>query len=343
MAKTPIYTRSPRIVRISGTAGDTTKVELYLWNDPSSIPANPNYTLSKDIIGTEVNYDVAPYCREFISHLSFTDMAQGTAAATVTEYCYLTTKTYKNGTLQATTEYICFEGYGYHADGYNPTVDPVLLDEGEYYVLEASNSGSVYVFDDGLSTWTATYTGLTSGGTTNVNITDTVGHLPLLLNTDAGYKYEGNTLEIKKNGTTQKTFTVTTVCEPKYTPIECDFVNSYGAWQRIMFFKTSKDSIDIRNDEYKMYPSAVNYSVAENIQQAFNTNGTQKVTANTGWVPETYSGVIKQLLLSEKVLLDGVAVKVNTKSVELFKHINEKNINYQIEFMHSHDIINYVI
>lgn len=340
---TSIFTRSPRIITVTGTAGDATKIELYLYNSPASAPANPQYTLSRDIIDTDVYYDISPYCREYIAHTSFTDMAQGTAAATVTEYAYCQVKVYKNAVLQSTTTYLCFDGYGYHEDGYNPTPDEVMLDEGEYYVLEASNSGSVYVNIDGGGTWTATYTGLTSGGTTNVNITDTVGHLPLLLNTDAGYKLEGNTLEIKKNGTTQKTFTVTTVCEPKYTPIECDFVNAYGVWQRIMFFKVSKDSLEVRSDEYKRYPSAINYTVADNIVQNFNTNGTLKVTANTGFVPESYSGVIKQLLLSEKVLLDGVAVKVDTKSVELFKHINDKNINYQIDFLHSHDIINYVL
>ena len=337
---TATYTRSPRIISLTGTSGDSTSVELYLWNDPNSIPTDPQYTLSKDVIGTKAYYDVSPYAREYISHRSFTDISTGTQPATVTEYCYLTVKTYKNAVLQSTLEYICFDGYGYHADGYNPTVSPVLLDAGEYYCIENEESGSVYVYDDGTYTWTGTYTGLTTGGTTNVTFTNTIGHIPLL---HTNYASEGNTLEIKRNGTTLYTYTATVECEPKYTPVECDFVNRYGMWQRLIFFKASKESMEVMGEEYKMHPESISYKPADNIEQAFNTNGKESIVCNTGWVREGYSEVLKQLLLSEKVLIDGVAVKVNTNSIEKFKHINEKNINYQIEFKHTHDIINYVI
>lgn len=346
--ETAIWTRSPFIMKLVGTAGQTASCQIRLWNDPGSVPSAATYTLTKDIVGTDAYFDITPYCREYIAHSSFTDLASGQAAAGVGEYCYANVKLILDGSLQDNNNYICFDGYGYHEDGAfglfgvlnTAHGEEVFLDEGEYYVNENVNSGSVYILDNTIASWTATYTGLTTGGTTNVNITNTIGHIPLLLDT---YKSEGNTLEIKKDAVLQKTFTATVECEDKYTPVEVDFVNRYGVWQRIMFFKVSKDNIEVRNDEYKMYPSSIQYTTTDNIVQAFNTNGTQKVTCNTGWVREGYSEVIKQLLLSEKVLLDGVAVKVDTKSVELFKHINEKNINYQIDFMHSHDLINYVI
>jgi hypothetical protein len=328
------------MIEITGTIGQSTSVELYLWNDPSSIPSLATYTLSKDLVTTSAWYDVSPYCREYIAHSGYTEISSGESAAPVTEYCYLTTKTYKDGVLQATSEYICFDGFGYHVDGYNPTVDKVLLDEGEYYVKEDSNSGGVFVFDDGTGTWTATYTGLTTGGTTNQNITNTVGYIPMLLNT---YASEGNLLEIKRNAVVQKTFTFTTECEAKYTPVECDFKNRYGVWQRLIFFKAKKENFEVRGVEYKMHPSSPNYNDTDNIMQEFNKNASERITCNTGWVREGYSEVIKQLLLSDRVILDGVAVKPITNSVELFSHLNNNNINYQIEFMHTHDELNYVI
>lgn len=343
MPNTAIYTRSPRIVDITGTAGDAARLDIYLWNDPDSIPSTPTYQLSKDIVSTVAYFDISPYCREYIAHQSFTDTGTGQTAATVTEYCYCTTKEYLNGSLVGggTSEFTCFDGYGYHADGYNDLVPAVMLAEGEYYVREDVNSGALYIYSDG-NTWDVTWTGLTTGGTTTLTtVNNTFVYVPLL---HTNYASEGNTLLIERvGGGATFTYTITTECEPKYTPVDVDFVNKYGVWQRIVFFKASKDNIDIRSDEYKMYPSSVNYNTSDNIQQRFNTNATQKTTLNTGWVREGYSEVIQQLMLSEKVLLDGVPVNVDTKSVELFKHINEKNINYQVDFLHSYDLINYVI
>lgn len=340
MAASPIYVRSPRIINISGTAGDSTYIEIYLWNDPASVPSTPTYTLSKDIIDTDVYYDISPYCREYISHQAYSEISSGEQSTTVTEYCRCRVKSFKNAVNTASADYDCFDGYGYHEDGYNPTVAEVQIDEGEYYVRPDENSGGIFVYTGGGGTWTATYTNLSTGATTNQNITNTFGYIPMLLNT---YASDGNTVEIKKNAVVQKTITATTECENKYTPVECDFVNRYGVWQRVIFFKAKKENIDVRTTEYKMYPSSVNYNDIDNITQTFNTNGTTRITCNTGWVREGYSEIMQQLLLSEKVTIDGVAVNVVTKSLEKFTHLNNNNINYQIEFIESHDIINYVI
>jgi len=343
MPNTAIYTRRPRIVDITGTAGDTARLDVYLWNDPDSIPTDPNYQLSKDLISTVAYFDISPYCREFIAHQSFTAVGSGQTAAAVGEYCYCTTKEYLNGSLVGggTSEFTCFEGYGYFEDGYNDLVPAVMLAEGEYYVKESSNSGSIYIYSEG-NTWDVTWTGLTSGGTTSLTtLNNTLVHVPML---HSNYQGEGNSLNIARvGGGASFDYTITEVCEPKYTPVEVDFVNKYGVWQRLVFFKVKKDSININTTEYKMYPSSINYSTSDNITQRFNTNATQKTTLNTGFVREGYSEVIQQLMLSEKVLLDGVPVNVDTKSVEKFTHINDNNINYKIDFLHSYNLINYVL
>jgi hypothetical protein len=45
-------------------------------------------------------------------------------------------------------------------------------------------------------------------------------------------------------------------------------------------------------------------------------------------------------MFSEKILLDGQPVKLKSKSVELKKHINDRTINYTIEFDYSYDMLN---
>jgi len=339
---TPIFTRSPRFVQQAGTAGQETKVELYLWNSPSSEPASPTYTLTKPIPSTVVttcSYDISPYCREYISHSSYTEVTSLTASP-VGEYCYCTAKVYLDAVLQTTYSFICFDGFGYFGDSYNPSPFTSFLTEGTYQVSDTGNSGGIYYFNDGTNTWTATYTGLVSG-TTAVTLTHTVGYIPYV---HSSYTSQGNTLVIDDGaGGNSASYRFEVVCEPRYTVIDCDFVNRFGHWQRLVFFKASQVNMEMTNTEYYLMPDTVNYSLTENRKQVFNVNAIESIKCNTGWVDEGYSEVMKELMLSEKVLLDGVPVKLRTKSTKLYKHINDKLINYEVEFEYSHEMLNYII
>jgi hypothetical protein len=48
------------------------------------------------------------------------------------------------------------------------------------------------------------------------------------------------------------------------------------------------------------------------------------------------------MLLSETIRINGLPAVLKTKSVEKFKHINTKTINYQMEFEMAYDVINTV-
>ena len=347
MAATSINIRSPRMVSQSGSANDTIEVQLFLWNDPDSVPANPTYTLEKPIpssVVTQCDFDIAPYCRNYIEHISYVEVTSDTAAP-VGEYCYCSVKVYKNSILQTgggsyTYEYICFDGFGYYTDGGNPSHGDEFLTDGTYYVSASGNSGGVFYYDDQSVTWEALYTGTISGGTTTVTLGETVGYIPYV---HSSYTNEGNTLEIKKNSVVQNTYVFEIIDECKYTAINCDFVNMHGAWQRIVFFKASQNSFNMTNTEYDLLPDAVSYNVLRNVRQVFNVNGTEMITCNTGWVPESYSDVMKQLMLSEKILLDDEPVIIDSKSLELQKNINNKNINYKVSFKYSNPVLNYNI
>jgi hypothetical protein len=75
----------------------------------------------------------------------------------------------------------------------------------------------------------------------------------------------------------------------------------------------------------------------------FNVNGNQSIKLSSGFVPENYSDLIQDLLLSETVLLDGLPVKVKTQSTTLKTSLIDRNINYEIEFDYSFNLINNVI
>ena len=138
-------------------------------------------------------------------------------------------------------------------------------------------------------------------------------------------------------------WTFTPICEPKYTPVVIDFINKYGAWQREFFFKASKTNIAIESNDYNVMQSSTNYDVLQGQKRSFNTNGMETISVNSGYVNEDFSSNIKQLLMSERILVDNKPAICKTKSLELMKNINNHLINYNLEFEFAYNSINNVI
>lgn len=340
MPNTAIYVRSPYILSQTGVANDTTKLELFIWNSPATIPATPTRTLTKDIpssIQTTVYYDVSEYCRDYIAHLKYTEVITNTAVA-VGEYCFCTAKVYKNSVLQTTYTFICFDGYGYFAQGMNPTGNNVMLTEGTYQIKTNTNSGGITVNNDGTGTWAIVYKPLIASVPSYSLTLTGVSYAPYI---NENFKNTGgNRVTVEKDSVVIASYTFLEVCEPKYTVMNLDFVNKFGAWQRLVLFKASFENLDTTSNEYNMMSPTPNYSIYENRRQTFNTNGIDKIRVNTGLVEESYKEVIKQLLLSEKIMLDDKPVKITSKGVELQKAINKKMINYELTFDYSNPVIN---
>jgi hypothetical protein len=160
-----------------------------------------------------------------------------------------------------------------------------------------------------------------------------------------GNQNNGNKLEILNSvSAVQATWYFYPLEECKYVPVIIDFVNKYGAYQREFFFKASNDTMSVENTEYNLLQSdSYNYNVIEGQRRMFNTNGKKSIKVNTGWVNENFSDTIKQIMLSEKILIDSKPAKINTKSTELFKSINTKQINYSLDFEFAYDVINSIV
>ena len=80
----------------------------------------------------------------------------------------------------------------------------------------------------------------------------------------------------------------------------------------------------------------------------FNVNGKEKITLNSGFVDEEMNEAFRQLLLSEEVTLyyykenKTYNVNLGTSELQYKQHVNEKLINYTIEFEFAHEVINNV-
>ena len=341
-----IFARSPYLIRIAESGQNGSKVELFL--SATTFSGSPQYTLSKLIPASndvETLYDISPYIREYIS---FTTPSEPTTSLTnpTNERVNVRVKRYKlvgsTYTLLNTVDYIAFDGYTYYETGYNYDLGNYGLEEGNYYYWETDGYAGQIRAITGAS-FTAKYTSFHPSPTvTSIAISSGTYDIARVLSANLSV---GNKVEILNSAlAVQKTYYFYPQDECKYTPVRIDFINRYGAWQTEYFFKLSNDTFSFENTEYNLLQTnSYNYSFNEGQRKAFNTNGKKSIKVNTGWVAETWSEVLKQIMLSERILIDNKPAKINTKSTELFKHINTKQINYSLEFEFAFDVINSVI
>lgn len=357
-----IFARSPFIVEINEVGQTSTKVELFIWNNGTSTPTSPTYTLSKLIPSSNepaTKYNVSNYINEFITFNddgSYVSIKTNTGNKPNEQYANVIIKRYKNigagDVLIDSTTYLAFGGYTYYENGSNYDYGDIHLDSGTY---EYYNDGlgvlgnldytraltNVTVMEDGL-VLTANYTNLDTLATFSEPILATVSAVPLIYKNYYGYRCK---LEIKDaSNNILATYTTIPKTACKYTPVRCDFVNRFGSFQRIWFYAASNESINVTSNEYKLLQSSItDYNTKQGQKREFNINGQKTIKVNSDWVDEDFKNVIKEILLSEKILINDLPAKVKTKSVELFNNINTKQINYALEFEFNHNLINDVI
>lgn len=355
-----INARSPYFITVNESGQVGSKIEIFLWNSPSSVPASATYTLSKrnaSATQTENSYNISSFIREFIDNVA---PAEGTNSM----WCNVRIKRYKEtsyGTYSSaidTIDYVGVNGYTKYLDGYNHT------DASNHFVVLADTSKEIQ-YTLGEIPFVNVVVNTTLGDKVDISYKDLNGRNEvssiLIATTDAAkkdmlaidlstssVKYKcGNTLTIRywSGGEVQstKTFRVIPVCEPKYTPVVCSFINRFGGWQFLNFFKAQTNAINVSSTTYKLMPDAIDYNTSRPQSASFNINGKQSVVLNTGWVPENYSDLIQDLLLAEAILLDGKPVECKTSATSLKTSLMDKNINYTVEFEYGFDLINNVI
>lgn len=354
-----IYARSPYFITVAESGQVGSKIEVFIWNDPDSQPANPTYTLSKaipSVSNIDNYYNISPLLLEYIDNVAPTD-------TTEKMFCNVVVKRYKETdtgvyVLLNTNSYKGVNGYTQYRQGYNHT------DVSNYFVLLADDSKEIqylrgdipYVnvlvnttLGDKLDVVYTNKQGGSSATTTIISTVTaaTIDVLKVDLTTSSSNYDNGNLCYLKYyvGGvlTYTKTFTITPICEPKYTPVVCSFINRFGGWQFLTFFKAQTNSIQVSKSSYNLLPDVLDYNINRGQTKIFNANGVQSITLNTGWVPENYKDLIQDLILSDVVLLDEVPVKVQTNQTDLKTSIRDKNINYTIDFEYAFDLINTVI
>ena len=151
--------------------------------------------------------------------------------------------------------------------------------------------------------------------------------------------------------TTIEVLEVAPECEPKFNPYVLRFVNDIGGLDQMNFFKKSVKSFEVKGSDYDISPFTTYPFTSPYLgkSQVFNKNGTQTIKLNSGWISESEVKLIKQIALSENLLLmdtsDALFVPVKLKNATFVEKtkLNDRVLNYEIELEYANPMINNIV
>ena len=304
-----------------------------------TIDGTLRYTLTKNLplslVATQtVNFDIAELARDYIEITYQSDYVPQTVDIETNLKSYDAIN--GGGTVidePATITDRGFEAYGTFEEEVNPTIPfgrtlptyliPINEDTDTFTILAPNNRTGKLPSINSLNTLTATSY---SGTDTSVTTVD-------------GVVCNIKRIDCTKYGIGNKII----------------YINKYGAQQDLWFFLKETKNLARTNEGYKSntitYPSGgATYSVQNAPNKVFNTQAKQTHTLSSGYYPEYANQFFEELLLSEYVWLDlftsvsvkgyVIPVKVKTSSVAFKTSVNDRLIEYTIEFEEAFDYIN---
>lgn len=369
-----VKVRSPFIIEVNETGAIGSKIDILIWQyGGSSASPIKTYTLSKSNPSTtqlSTVYNVSNYVKEYIDNIKptyndFPTLEQNN------EWVFFQIKRYKlvgtTYTLLDSIDYVGVNGFTNYTDGNQNSISTKLLllsntNINNYYWQDPANYVdrkmeylNLLIEKDTATTTTVTAKyerndGSISSSTQNLLAGSTGIYnikIPVTLIIVDGNFINGCKVTITLTPVTGSPiiyiFNTYPIEECKYEPVRCSFINRYGCWKDIIFFKQQTNSINTKGTDYKLNQNTISYNSSIGQYKTFNINGKQPIKLNTGWVDENYSELITDLLLSETVLLDGKPVTVKTQGSDLKTTLKDKNINYEIEFEYAFNLINDVL
>ena len=146
------------------------------------------------------------------------------------------------------------------------------------------------------------------------------------------------------------TTSVKQVEDCKFTPHKVTFVNKNGVLDDMYFFKKSTNSMTTKRENYKgnTIKADNTYSINQHNKVDFNITANSMVKLSSGFLNESSNEKFKQLLLSEKVWITRtfknsqlvLPINISTSEISYKTSLNNKLVEYSIEFNDSYSAIN---
>lgn len=317
------------------------RVKLYVWQgSKAAVPAlpiytftNPNPTVSNGIDRIDISRVINDFFEFSLTVPAVFNTLQNSNNQAWVKWEILYGDTPTIITTQQTN--FAVKGYGFYQEGLNPQLpaNGILIDNNDFNISYDSVFVLPILLDEAVDKGDITiksFPSLSMNLTIITSITNNSNQLIkyLFVKPTIGASQD-EYIEVKYN--TQTIF-LNLITECKYKPIDIFFQNRNGAIETMTFFKSRKDSLSIKKETYS---SDIDYN--------YNVNSRTKFDVNSGWISEDKNVNIKQLLLAEKVFIIENNIKLplitDTKSLEYKTRVNDKLINYKIDFSYAFEDI----
>ena len=358
----------------------TIEIKIYEGLANTTWQGSPQYTLTSTAINQKVSFEISELIKDYITAAFNGGYTQGSTGelergTTILVDYRVTTQTGIFPPTYDETDVLglrAFYGYGFFEDGANPQLLQGLLqsnttilksdDDALRVPVDNENTSSVAFFNKGeqIYTWTpivglkihdqiqyvstaSEYVDnyrervIASGGTFEDNPC-----IQEFLRNDTIYPVDEVIVNAVEGVTVLR---VENVEECKYTPYKLTFINKFGAYQDIWFFKNSKLAMNTNEESYKS--NIVNngtYNTYDPQIKLLTKNAKRRLTLNSGFYPESNNKVFEQLFLSEKVWIEyeqkTLGVTIESKSFNYKTSVSDGVINYTIDVSFAFDTIN---
>lgn len=302
-----IGVRSPYRVYETQSGGNSATLSL-------TVNGSLVYTVTKTT-GTTFIADIADLVRDYVepTYDGTLDLDSPGSATVSTSVQFYDTNLIAVGSPK-TASYVAYDGYGYFEDG----------------TSQLPSGGTTDIWLSGTTIWAPEDTG---GSFYNSNQAG-----DLFINTFTG-------TDETKAGITIRRYPCS-----RYEAIKCVFINKFGVPQELWFFGKTVESTSTTKQSYKANIStgSVNWSANKykHQYQSFDANGKTSYVLNTGFVSEDYNEYIRELMLSEQVWIhidNTIRPVTPTSSAVTFRtSLNDKMVEYAIEFEQANDLISTV-
>ena len=322
-----ILLRSPRLESVTVPSA-MNSVELEL-----TINGTLRYNIIKNgTVGTVLTFEIAELVRDYLNvTFNGTYTAQTADISFIYRYWSLPNGG-GGGYSSSATTHKGFEGYGTFMEGINPTVSSYewliekdVIKNGYYFYAPIGVSGVVPISNNSV----LSYEGFDASN-------------PQTISSSFGYSVNIIRVNCSRYGDGNK----------------ITFVNKYGALQDLWFFLKSVKTTTSTKETFNANTITISggnatYSVNNPTKTVFNKSANQKIILSSGYYPEGANPFFEDLMLSKQIWLTQpdpydpsteqvVPVIINTSSFTYKTSLNDKLIEYTMEFDMAFDYINNV-
>jgi hypothetical protein len=348
-----ILSRSPYFFKATPTVlYDSMLADIYIYRGEKTadIPATPTFQTSKFVIQAGqpiVSIDIHKLVNDFVQNEFTQNVSLGVQTTNQLDsvWVYIDAGIYLENVLlySINQTLLALDGFGYHQELANPAVNKKVLSTINNHIVYNGSKYPLYFYSKDLVSITI------NGNVVPFTLDENYNNQFIAYVDVMQYAGVDTSFDIEFEYTTETiihSIQVKTECRNEL--VNCIFKNKYGFWQKIGFNKLSKLNLDIDSSDYNPFISDFgSYNLNQHTKRSYLTNGNEKIVVNTDFLPEEYNLLFKELMLSEQIYLEQGAtilpVNLNKKSFAYKTKLNDKLIQYSMDFEYSFKTINNIV